>query len=101
MKGKYPCPICETNDWTPVLDVDGPPYDECKKCGYKFTSKDVPKMNTEIYKNELEYAIKRKYNDETITEIKKRARGLLYRIDMDLYIVLNWIIDNIEAQISE
>ena len=42
MKGKHPCPRCGTNDWNPVLDVDGPPYDECKKCGYKFTSKDVP-----------------------------------------------------------
>jgi len=40
MKGKYSCPECGSNDWTPVLWVDGPPYDECK-CGYKFTSKDV------------------------------------------------------------
>lgn len=42
MKGKYPCPRCDTNDWDPVTDVDGPPYDECKKCGYRFTNKDLP-----------------------------------------------------------
>lgn len=42
MKGIYPCPRCGKNDWTPVLWVDGPPYDKCNECGYKFTSKDVP-----------------------------------------------------------
>ncbi len=42
MKGKYPCPRCKKNDWTPVLDVDGPPYDECNNCGYKFSKEDLP-----------------------------------------------------------
>ena len=54
-------------------------------------------MDPEVYKNELEYAMKKKYNEETVAEIKRRARGLLYRIDFDLFIVLNWIIDNIEC----
>ena len=57
----------------------------------------VPKgMDPEIYKSELEFVMKKKYNDETMAEIKKRARGLLYRIDFDLFVDLNWIIDNIE-----
>jgi Zn ribbon nucleic-acid-binding protein len=43
LKGKYPCPKCGENDWEPNLWVEGEPYDECKNCGYKFTSKDVPK----------------------------------------------------------
>ena len=42
MKGVYPCPWCGENDWTPHLEVDGPPYDECNNCGYIFTSKDIP-----------------------------------------------------------
>jgi Zn finger protein HypA/HybF involved in hydrogenase expression len=45
MKGKYPCPKCGSNNWEPILWVEGEPYDECKKCGYHFTSKDVPKKN--------------------------------------------------------
>lgn len=53
-------------------------------------------MDPEVYKSELEVVMKKKYNDETVSEIKKRARGLLYRIDFDLFVVLNWIIDNIE-----
>ena len=53
-------------------------------------------MDPEFYKRELEIVMKRKYNDETMAEIKRRARGLLYRIDFDLFVVLNWIIDNIE-----
>ena len=57
-------------------------------------------MDPETYKNQLEYAMKNKYNDETVAEIKKRARGLLYRIDFDLFVVLNWIIDNIEDSIQ-
>lgn len=48
MKGKHPCPKCGFNDWTPVLDVDGPPYDLCNECGYKFTSKDVPRARARI-----------------------------------------------------
>ena len=54
-------------------------------------------MDPEVYKNELEYAMKKKYNDETVAEIKNRARGLLFRIDFDLFVVLNWVIDNIEG----
>ena len=42
--GKYKCPMCGANDWEPVLWVEGEPYDECKKCGYHFTSKDIPKL---------------------------------------------------------
>ena len=42
MKGEHPCPRCGKNDWNPVLDVDGPPYDECNNCGYRFTKKDIP-----------------------------------------------------------
>jgi hypothetical protein len=57
-------------------------------------------MDPEVYKSELEFVLKKKYNDETMAEIKKRARGLLYRIDFDLYVVLNWIIDTIEDSIQ-
>lgn len=46
MKGKYSCPDCGENDWTPHLEVDGPPYDECNNCGYKFTADDVPHICT-------------------------------------------------------
>jgi len=46
MRGVHPCPRCGANDWTPILWVDGPPYDECNKCGYKFTSKDIPQSST-------------------------------------------------------
>ncbi len=60
------------------------------------TDKTPEGMDSEVYKKELEYALKKKYTDETMAEIKKRARGLLYRIDFDLYVVLNWIIDKIE-----
>uniref|UniRef100_A0A6M3M2Z8 Uncharacterized protein n=2 Tax=viral metagenome TaxID=1070528 RepID=A0A6M3M2Z8_9ZZZZ len=47
MEGIYPCPKCGANDWTPVLWVDGPPYDKCNKCGYEFTSYDVPQTPKE------------------------------------------------------
>jgi len=47
MKDKYPCPVCGSNSWTPVLWVDGPPYDKCNGCGYEFTSKDIPSSTEE------------------------------------------------------
>ena len=53
-------------------------------------------MDPEVYKRELEYVMNKKYNDETLDEIKKRARGLLYRVDFDLFVVVNWIIDQLE-----
>lgn len=53
-------------------------------------------MDPKIYKGELEAVMGKKFNDETMAEIKKRARGLLYRVDFDLFVVLNWIIDTIE-----
>lgn len=43
MKGKYPCPKCGSNDWEPEPWADIP-IDVCKKCGYQFTFKDVPKQ---------------------------------------------------------
>jgi hypothetical protein len=58
-------------------------------------------MDPEFYKRELEIVMKKKYNDESITQIKKRARGLLYRIDFDLFVVLNWIIDNMEEALEK
>ena len=41
MKGKYKCPRCGTNDWTPQTWGDTP-SDRCNECGYEFTSSDVP-----------------------------------------------------------
>ena len=59
-------------------------------------------MDPEAYKEQVDYALSKKYNDETIEEIKRRARGLLYRVDFDLFIVVNWIIDNFgDSQFKE